>query len=116
MLQKYNPTIYYSVIEKKTGRKICDCGLEQDAMMMVSYDPQNREYIKSTNHLMGPVVDIQIPKELPTNEVVTWDGVEFAGDYEGPLYAPHPDLLKQQDKYLPDTQQEPFIPTYHDWL
>ena len=48
----------------------------------------------------------------PTNETVV-----FAGNYEGPQYAPHPDLLKQQydkDKYLPDTQQEPFIATYHD--
>ena len=117
MLKKYNPAVYYSVIEKETGRKICDCGWERDAIMMVSYDPKNREYIKSTNHLMGPVVDIEIPKQLPTNEVVVRDEVEFAGDYEGPLYAPHPDLLKQQydrDKYLPDTQLEPFIPDYHD--
>lgn len=115
MLKKYNPAVYYSVISKKDGRKIADCGWESDAIMLVSYDPENREYVKSTNHLMGPVVDIEIPKELPTSEVVTWDGVEFAGDYEGPLYAPHPDLIEpKQEKYLPDSQQQPFIPTYHD--
>jgi len=73
--------------------------------MLVEMLPGGRSYVKNTNHLMGPVIDIQMPKALPTNEVV------FAGNYEGPLYAPHPDLLKQQydkDKYLPDTQQEPF--------
>ena len=115
MLKKYVPAVHYSVISKKDGRKIADCGLENDAIMLVSYDPGNREYVKSTNHLMGPVVDVQIPKELTTSEVLTWDGVEFAGDYEGPLYAPHPDLIEpKQEKYLPDSQQEPFIPTYHD--
>jgi hypothetical protein len=104
-LSNYLPDEYWSVIDTATGKKIADCGAEQDAKMLVEMLPGGRSYVKNTNHLMGPVIDIQMPKALPTNEVV------FAGNYEGPLYAPHPDLLKQQydrDKYLPDTQQEPF--------
>ena len=104
-MSNYLPDEYWSVIDTATGKKIADCGAEQDAKMLVEMFPGGRSYVKNTNHLMGPVVDIEMPKALPTNEVV------FAGNYEGPLYAPHPDLLKQQydkDKYLPDTQQEPF--------
>ena len=104
-MSNYLPEEYWSVIDTATGKKIADCGAEQDAKMLVEMLPGSRSYVKNTNYLMGPVIDIQMPKALPTNEVV------FAGNYEGPLYAPHPDLLKQQydkDKYLPDTQQEPF--------
>ena len=104
-MSNYLPDEYWSVIDTATGKKIADCGAEQDAKMLVEMLPGGRSYVKNTNHLMGPVIDIQMPKALPTNEVV------FAGNYEGPLYAPHPDLLKQQydrGKYLPDTQQEPF--------
>lgn len=66
---KYKSEDYFSVIETKTGRKICDCGNELDALMMVSFDPQNRT-ITRNQFLMGQVVDIEIPKQLPTNEVV----------------------------------------------
>jgi len=65
----YKSEDYFSVIETKTGRKICDCADEQDALMMVSFDPGNRT-ITRNNFLMGQVVDIEIPKQLPTNEVV----------------------------------------------
>ena len=61
---------YFSVIEIKTGRKIADCGEEEDAFMMVSFDPQNRT-ITRNKFLMGPVVDIEIPKALPTNSIDT---------------------------------------------
>ena len=66
---KYTTEDYFSVIETKTGRKICDCGDEKDALMMVSYDPSNRT-ITRNQFLMGQVVDIEIPKQLPTNEIV----------------------------------------------
>ena len=67
-MKKYNEE-YFSVIDKRTGRKIVDCGEESDALVMVSFDPQNRIYTK--NHfLMGQVVDIEIPKELPTRNIV----------------------------------------------
>ncbi len=69
MSKMYKSEDYFSVIETKTGRKICDCADEQDALMMVSFDPGNRT-ITRNNFLMGQVVDIEIPKQLPTNEVV----------------------------------------------
>jgi hypothetical protein len=67
-MNKYNSEDYFSVIEIKTGRKIVDCGEEADALAMVSFDPQNRT-ITRNKFLMGPVVDIEIPKALPTSNI-----------------------------------------------
>jgi hypothetical protein len=67
-MKKYNDE-YFSVLDKKTGRKLLDCGDEQDALAMVAFDPQNRT-ITRNKFLMGPVVDIEIPKALPTSNVV----------------------------------------------
>jgi hypothetical protein len=68
-MKKYNSEDYFSVIEIKTGRKIADCGEETDAFMMISFDPKNRT-ITRNKFMMGPVVDVEIPKALPTTEVV----------------------------------------------
>lgn len=68
-MKKYNSEDYFSVIETKTGRKIADCGEETDALMMVSFDPKNRT-ITRNKFMMGPVVDVEIPKALPTTDVV----------------------------------------------
>ena len=65
---KYNTEDYFSVIDKKTGRKIVDCGEEMDALSMVSFDPENRT-ITRNQFLMGQVIDIEMPKALPTNEI-----------------------------------------------
>ena len=67
-MNKYKSEDYFSVIEKKTGRKIVDCGDELDALAMVAFDPQNRT-ITRNKFMMGPVVDIEMPKALPTNEI-----------------------------------------------
>ena len=66
-MKKYNEE-YFSVLDKKTGKKLLDCGAEEDAFQMVAMDPQNRTYTKN-KFLMGQVVDIEIPKALPTNEI-----------------------------------------------
>jgi hypothetical protein len=66
-MKKYNEE-YFSVINRNTGKKLMDCGLEEDALAMVSLDPQNRTYTRN-KFLMGPVVDIEMPKALPTNEI-----------------------------------------------
>lgn len=66
-MQKYHEE-YFSVLDKKTGRKIVDCGEELDALAMVAFDTQNRTYT-CNKFLMGPVVDIQIPKALPTTNL-----------------------------------------------
>ena len=67
-MKKYNDE-YFSVLDKKTGRKLLDCGDEQDALAMVAFDPQNRTYTRN-RILMSPVIDVEIPKALPTNEIV----------------------------------------------
>lgn len=67
-MKKYNSEDYFSVIETKTGRKICDCAEESDALMMVSFDPQNRT-ITRNKFMMSQVVDIEMPKALPTTNI-----------------------------------------------
>jgi hypothetical protein len=102
-MNKYNSEDYFSVINTKTGRKIVDCGEELDALVMVSFDPQNRT-ITRNKILMSPVIDIEIPKALPTNEVVVVYDVpaENFDEYWDNLLPPN------QTK-LPQGQQEPFV-------
>ena len=67
-MNKYNTEDYFSVIETKTGRKILDCGEERDAQAMVAFDPANRSYMRN-KFLMGQVIDVVMPKALPTTEI-----------------------------------------------
>jgi len=97
---KYNSEEYFSVIDKKTGRKLLDCGDEQDALMMVAMDPQNRTYTRN-QFLMGQVVDVQMPKALPTSEIV----VNMDGGVGGSWEVREPQPLPQIK--LPDRQAEP---------
>ena len=89
-MNKYNSEDYFSVIDKRTGRKIVDCGDELDALAMVSMDPQNRT-ITRNKFLMGPVVDVEIPKALPTNEIV----VNMDGGVGGSWEVREPEKLPQ---------------------
>lgn len=66
-MKKYNEE-YYSVINKNTGKKIADCAEFSDAMMMVNFDSENR-IITKNKFMMGPVVDIEVPKVLPTTNI-----------------------------------------------
>jgi hypothetical protein len=68
-MNKYNTEDYFSVIETRTGRKIADCGEETDAQALVAFDPANRTYTRN-KFLMGQVIDIEMPKALPTTEIV----------------------------------------------
>jgi hypothetical protein len=98
-MKKYNSEDYFSVINKNTGKKIADCGEEADALMLVSFDPQNRT-ITTNKFLMGQVVDVVMPKALPTNEiVVNMDG--------GSWRVEEPEKLPQIK--LPEGQQEPVV-------
>ena len=100
-MKKYNEE-YFSVINQNTGKKLMDCGLEEDALAMVSLDPQNRTYTRN-KFLMGPVVDIEMPKALPTNEIV----VNMDGGVGGSWEVKEPEKLPQIK--LPDRQAEPVI-------
>jgi hypothetical protein len=93
---KYQSEDYFSVIDKRTGRKICDCGQEDDALLMVSYDPHNRTYTRN-QFLMGQVVDIEIQKQLPTNEIVVVEK-------EQPK---QPQKLKEHVNKLPESELQP---------
>lgn len=57
---------YWIVIENSTGRIICHCGDINDAMMIVSFDPNNRSYRKQ-KYLMDQVIDVNstVDKQLP---------------------------------------------------
>jgi len=97
---KYSSEEYFSVLDKKTGRKLLDCGDELDALAMVAMDPQNRTYTRN-QFLMGQVVDIQMPKALPTSEIV----VNMDGGVGGSWEVREPQPLPQIK--LPDRQAEP---------
>jgi len=97
---KYNSEEYYSVLDKKTGRKLLDCGDELDALAMVSMDPQNRTYTRN-QFLMGQVVDVQMPKALPTSEIVVNMDGGVGGSWEVREPAPLPQIK------LPDRQADP---------
>ena len=66
-MKKYNEENFI-VRERRTHKKICDCGSFEDARMMMHLDGPNREIIKN-KPLMSPVVDIEIPKALPTTNI-----------------------------------------------
>jgi hypothetical protein len=95
-MKKYNEE-YFSVLDKKTGRKLLDCGDEQDALAMVAFDPQNRTYTRN-KFLMGPVVDVEIPKALPTSNIVMSNVQENVRPHE------QLDQIK-----LPEGQGEPVV-------
>ena len=103
-MKRYNSEDYYSVINKNTGKKIADCAQQEDALMMASLDPQNRVITKN-KFLMGQVVDIVMPKELPTSEI----------SIDTKLYQEHQDewmvekINQLPQLKLPDRQQEPVI-------
>jgi hypothetical protein len=104
-MNRYNTEDYFSVIETRTGRKIVDCGEEQDAQVMVSFDPANRTYTRN-KFLMGNVIDIEMPKALPTNEIVI-DPKPYQ-DHQDKWMVEKINQLPQIK--LPDRQQEPFKP------
>ena len=103
-MKRYNNEEYFSVIDKRTGKKLLDCGKEMDALVMVSFDPHNRTYTRN-QFLMGQVVDIQMPKALPTNEIIVNSNSSWNDESEC-LNGVRPSSLPQIK--LPDRQSEPF--------
>ena len=103
-MNKYNTEDYFSVIETRTGRKIADCGEETDAQALVAFDPANRTYTRN-KFLMGQVIDIEMPKALPTTEIVQ-GGV--GSSWEIPIPTGNGPGSLPQIK-LPESQQEPFV-------
>ncbi len=107
-MKKYNDE-YFSVLNKKTGKKILDCGDEQDALMMVSMDPENRTYTRN-KFLMGPVVDVEIPKALPTNEIVVNMNGGVGGSWKE-IYEQFDEAFGvKKQKQLNQSDAEVFVP------
>ena len=103
-MNKYNTEDYFSVRERRTGRKICDCGDFEDARMMMNLDTPNREIVKNKT-LMSSVIDVEMPKALPTNEIV--QGAAGSSSENPMPYGNGPGSLPQIK--LPERQEEPFI-------
>ena len=101
-MKKYNEE-YFSVRERRTGRKICDCGDFEDARMMMMQDSPNREIVKNKT-LMGQVVDVVMPKALPTSEIAI--NPKPYQDHRDAWMVEKINQLPQIK--LPDRQQEPF--------
>jgi len=99
-MNKYQSEEYFSILDKKTGRKLLDCGDELDALAMVAMDPQNRIYTRN-QFLMGQVVDVQMPKALPTSEIVVNMDGGVGGSWEVRERSPLPQIK------LPEGQGEP---------
>jgi len=100
-MNQYNTEDYFSVIETRTGRKILDCGEETDALAMVAFDPGNRTYMRN-KFLMGQVIDVVMPKALPTNIIA------INTEHQDEWIIEH--LLNQLPQIkLPEGQQEPFV-------
>ena len=100
-MKKYNEE-YFSVRERRTHKKICDCGSFEDARMVMNLDGPNREIVKN-KVMMAQVVDIEIPKALPTNEIV----VNMDGGVGGSWEVKEPEKLPQIK--LPEGQGQPVI-------
>jgi hypothetical protein len=105
-MKRYNSEDYYSVINKNTGVKIADCGEKEDALMLVSFDPQNR-VITTNKFLMGQVVDVVMPKALPTSEIVVNMDGGVGGSWRVETTTGNGPGLPQIK--LPERQQEPVI-------
>jgi hypothetical protein len=103
-MKKYNEE-YFSVIDRRTGRKIVDCAEYSDAMMMFGIDTHNRQITKN-KFLMGQVVDVVMPKALPTSEIVQGAA---GSSWESPITTGNgPNRSLPQIK-LPEGQQEPVV-------
>ena len=102
-MNKYNTEDYFSVRERRTGRKICDCGDFEDARMMMNLDTPNREIVKNKT-LMSPVIDVEIPKALPTNEIAI--NTKPYQEHQDEWMVEKINQLPQIK--LPEGQQEPF--------
>jgi|TARA_R100001509_G_scaffold136953_2_gene90847 hypothetical protein len=94
---------YYSVFNPR-GEKIADCGIERDAVNLMSM--RNRRWdghYFTFNPLPGDIIDVSQDKQLPTTDIV----VNMDGGVGGSWF-------EVKGQKLPMQQQEPFIPNFHD--
>ena len=78
---------YYSVFNPR-GEKIADCGIERDAVTLMSMRNSKWDgHYFTFNPLPGDIVDVTSGKQLPTNDIVvnmdggvggSWQQLEYA--------------------------------------
>ncbi len=83
----------FSVTEKRTGKKICECSDEKDAIMMVGFDEQNRSYSRD-RFILDQIIDVTSTtnKQLPGQQ----------GLPEGQLF-----VLESEKIRLPEGEGKP---------
>lgn len=85
---------YWTIIEKRTGRKICECSNENDALLLISFDIENRTYRKN-KFILDQIIDVN---SKVTNQLPGQLGLPSAVD----------SLMSSDEQYfLPDTQEAP---------
>ena len=89
---------YYSVFIPR-GEKIADCGIERDAVNLMSM--RNRKWdghYFTFNPLPGDIIDITNTKQLPTNDIVVNVDADVGGSWT--VESPKPVLDENQQQPL----------------
>lgn len=89
---------YWIVVENKTGRTICQCADINDAIMVVSFDSQNRSYTQK-RFILDQIIDVTstTDKQLPGQIGLPASQEEL------------PFVELQQQISLPESQQKPIV-------
>lgn len=89
---------YWIITNKQTGRVICQCADINDAVMMVSFDSQNRTYSRK-RFLLDQIIDVTsiTDKQLPGQIGLP------AAQEELPF------VELQQQVWLPENHQKPVV-------
>ena len=89
---------YWIVKDKRTGRVICQCGDINDALMMVSFDPDYRTYSRG-RFILDQVITVTstTDKQLPGQI-----GLPAGKDQLPPIEL-------QQQTWLPEGQGDPVL-------
>ena len=105
---------YYSVFDPD-GKKIADCGQERDAVNLIGSRTRRWDgHYYQFNRLPGDIIDVSEGKQLPTRDiVVNMDGGVGGSWKEIEYIEVNGQRLDVQQK-LPQSEQEPFIPDFHD--
>ena len=104
---------YYSVFNPR-GQKIADCGIERDAVNLMSmrntrWDGHYFTFVP----LPGDIINVTQDKQLPTKDIVVNMDGGVGGSWQEVEYI-EVGGQKIPTQQLPENCQEPFIPNFHD--
>ena len=113
-MKKYIPQEFWSVYDS-TGKKIADCGWERDAVnLMHTRNKYWDGHYFTFNPLPGDIVDVSPRKQLPTNDIVVNMDGGVGGSWKEVDYIEVNGQRVDVQQQLPQSEQEPFIPDFHD--